>query len=266
MLLIAHYIVASRVSKDLGLTTEISFVLTFFLGVTIVSGILPLQVTVAMAIVLILILALKGKSHRLTEGVTRSELDSFISYAIITLVVLPFLPNVGYTLSHIPVLSQVLSSAGLDVSGFQAMELINPRKLWFIVVLVTGIDVLGYILSKFVGTKKGFTFTSFIGGFVSSTSTTQSLAQRSNKAKSENYLVGAAVLANLASFFQIFLLVGPLNTGWLISLLPTLFFTIVAAILISMFFLSAKHEEPEEREKKDKKIFGVVGPRKRGKN
>jgi uncharacterized membrane protein (DUF4010 family) len=78
-----------------------------------------------------------------------------------------------------------------------------------IVVLITGIDVFGYILGRMVGNKNGFALTSFMAGFVSSTSATQSLAQRSNNTRFVNHLVGAAVLANLASFLQIFLLVGP---------------------------------------------------------
>jgi uncharacterized membrane protein (DUF4010 family) len=43
-----------------------------------------------------------------------------------------------------------------------------------------------------------------MAGFVSSTSATQSLAQKSNTVADVNHLVGAAVLANLASFIQIF--------------------------------------------------------------
>jgi uncharacterized membrane protein (DUF4010 family) len=57
------------------------------------------------------------------------------------------------------------------------LELLN-RKIWMIVVLVTGIDVIGYI-TKLLGSK--VTLTSFIAGFISSTSTTQSLAQKVKK-------------------------------------------------------------------------------------
>lgn len=257
-LLTAHYILGSQATKDLGLTTEISFILTFLIGAVITTSLLPLQVIVALVIILILILSLKSRSHQLTSEVTRHELESFISYSIIALVILPFLPNTGYTLNDIPFLRSMLEAGNLDISQFSALELINPRKLWFIVVLVTGIDVLGYILSKFIGTKKGFTFTSFIAGFVSSTSTTQSLAQRSKKVSSVNYLVSAAVLANLASFFQIFLLVGPLNAGWLMFISPTLIFMMLSAALLAIFFARKKQEDVDKAQTKNKKIFSLV--------
>jgi uncharacterized membrane protein (DUF4010 family) len=258
ILLSSYYVMASWHMKDFGLTTEMSFVLTFLIGISATTGIIPLQLVVAVAVVLILILALKDESKRFIAGITQHEVDSFISYAIVALVILPFLPNVGYTIADVPFLRSLLEGFGLDIGRFETLELLNPRKLWFIVVLVTGIDVIGYILSKFVGTKKGFTLTSFIGGFVSSTSTTQSLAQRSKASKTVNYLVGAALLANMASFFQVFLLVGPLNAHWLVSITPALLAIILSAGLLAYYYLRQPHEEEQQTEGKVKKIFSIV--------
>ena len=67
----------------------------------------------------------------------------------------------------------------VDLGEFDNLDLINPRKIWMVVVLITGIDVFGYILGRIVGKKSGFAVTSFMAGFVSSTSATQSLPQRS---------------------------------------------------------------------------------------
>ncbi len=214
----------------------------------------------AIFVVLLVVLAFKSKAKALLGGVSRHELESFISYAIIAVVILPFLPAVGYTLSDIGFLSTLLQSYNIDMGQFAHLELFNPRKIWMVVVLVTGIDVFGYLLSKFVGSKSGFTLTSFIAGFVSSTSTTQSLALKSKKATVVNYLVGAAVLANLASFLQIFLLVGPLNGSWLVSITPTLLLIITAAAVMSAFFLVRKETGKKEKaeEQKDKKIFSLV--------
>jgi uncharacterized membrane protein (DUF4010 family) len=128
-------------------------------------------------------------------------------------------------------------------------------------VLITGIDVFGYILGRLVGDKKGFALTSFIAGFISSTSATQSLAQRSKSTTFVNHLVGAAVLANLASFLQIFLLVGPLNPRWLISIVPAILVMILTAGIIA-FVLLRKKEPAENEEKveqsKPTKIFSLL--------
>ncbi len=260
----AHYVMASRISGDFGFTTEISFILTFLIGICAGTNILPLQLTIAVAVVIIVILSLKSRSQKLLSEVSRREVESFISFAILGLVVLPFLSNTTYTLADLPVLRSILEGMSIDVARFDGLELLNPQKLWFIVVVITGIDIFGYILSKFVGKERGFTFTSFVGGFVSSTLTTQSLAQKSKTTANSNYLVGAALLANQASFFQIFLLVGPFNRSWLIAILPTLIIMILSSGILSIYFLRLKEDpkngeqETDETEQSDKKIFSII--------
>lgn len=264
ILLALHYVLASMETRDFGFTTEIAVILTYLIGVCLGTAILPLQVTVAVTVVVIVILSLKGRSEKLLSKVSRSEIESFISFAILGLVILPFLSNKTYTLAEFPDIAAIIEGLNIDIEQFRALELINPQRLWFIVVLITGIDVLGYILGKFVGRERGFTLTSFIGGFVSSTVTTQTLAQKSRGAANENYLVGAAILANLASFFQMFLLIGPLNGKWLVAILPTLIIMIVTATLLSIYFLRVrKSEEPApsseaEAEVVEKRIFSII--------
>jgi len=146
------------------------------------------------------------------------------------------------------------------LSRFNSLDLINPRKIWMVVVLITGIDVFGYVLSKIIGNKKGFALTSFLAGFVSSTSATQSLAQRSKKTNFVSHLVGAAVLANMASFLQIFLLVGSLNPNWLASIIPGLLIMIFTSALLVVFFLKKKEPDTNESEQvqKTEKIFSLI--------
>lgn len=264
ILLCSHYVMASTIAKDFGFTTEISFILTFLIGIALGTNLLPLQLIVAIGVVIIVVLSLKSRSQKLLSEVSRREVESFISFAILGLVILPFLTNTTYRVADFPDLVSILEGMNIDVARFENLELINPQRLWFIVVLITGIDVLGYILSKFIGKERGVTFTSFVGGFISSTVTTQSLAQKSKTAADENYLVGAAVLANLASFFQIFLLVGPLNRSWLVAILPTLIIMILTAGIISFYFLRMRKNSDKIEEEKgsddssDKEIFSII--------
>ncbi len=264
ILLSIHYVLASNRTQDFGFTTEIAVLLTYLIGVCLGTGILPLHVTVAVAVVVIVILSMKKRSEELISAVTRSEIESFISFAILGLVILPFLTNTTYTLADFPEVRSVLEGLNIDVARFDALELINPQRLWFIVVLISGIDVLGYMLGKFVGRERGFLFTSFIGGFVSSTVTTQSLAQKSKTAANENALVGAAVLANLAGFLQIFLLIGPLNRKWLAAIIPTVLIMIAVAAALSFYFLKQRKTDDSEPDSTaeagivEKRIFSIV--------
>jgi uncharacterized membrane protein (DUF4010 family) len=260
ILLISYYVVASSTTHDFGLTSELSVIATFLMGLLVILDIIPLHILVALFVIVMLILSLKSKTSKIVAGISRQELQSFISYAIIALVVMPFLPDVAYKLKDIPVLPALLQGFNVDLGQFNTLDLINPRKIWMVVVLITGIDVFGYVLGKIVGNKKGFALTSFMAGFVSSTSATQSLAQKSKKTKFVNHLVGAAVLANLASFLQIFLLVGPLNPAWLISVAPSILIMIFTAGVISFLFMRKKEEEENEKEERvaGGKIFSLM--------
>ena len=259
VMILMYYATGSVRTGDFGMTTEVATFFTFIIGMLPMLDIVPLQLIVAIFVVLVMILSIKAKSKQLVQGVSQNEIQSFINYAIISLVILPFLPNIGYSLNSIPVVVQIIQNMNLSIGPFMNLEIINPQKLWFVVVLITGIDVFGYALGRLIGNKSSFTVASFLGGFVSSTSTTQSLALRRQKSHVINYLIGAALLSNMASFMQVFLLAGPLNGQWLISLIPSLLIMIATAGLLSIYFLK-KHEPEitvEERGIKDFKIFSL---------
>lgn len=260
LLLISYYVAEALHTKDFGITSELSAIATFLLGLMVMLSIIPLQIIVAIFVVVVFVLSLKSRTTQLVAGLTRQEVQSFISYAIIALVALPVLPDYSYKLKDLPILSDIMHGLKVELGQFDNLDLINPRKIWMVVVLITGIDVFGYILGRLVGNRNGFALTSFMAGFVSSTSATQSLAQRSNSTPFVNHLVGAAILANLASFLQIFLLVGPLNTKWLVAIAPSILIMVVTAGVIAYIFF--KKKEPSEAEdgqsKKATAIFSLL--------
>lgn len=261
IIVVIYYFIGAKATKNFGISSELSAILTYIIGFLLAVEIIPLEITVAIFVILMFILSVKSKTTQLVAGISRQELQSFISYAIITLVILPILPDTSYKLIDIPVLPQIFTSLNIDLGKFATIDIINPRKIWIVVVLITGIDVFGYILGRIVGNKKGFALTSFIAGFISSTSATQSLAQRSKSSIFVNHLVGAAILANLASFLQIFLLVGPLNPHWLMSIAPAIFFMIIIAGFMAFVLLRKKESAENEenvKESKPTKIFSLL--------
>jgi uncharacterized membrane protein (DUF4010 family) len=246
LMVLAYYIVGSLLTGDNGITTEIAVVFAYLIGLFISLGIFPVQLVIALAVVLILVLSYKQKVHSFVAGITRGEINAFISYAIIALVILPFLPNISYFLTDIPSFSSILSTYGIDLGIFGQVEILNPFKLWLVVALITGVDVLGYLLEKTVGKKKGWLLASMAGGFISSTATTQSLAQQSNKSGSTNLLVAAAIFANLSSFFQLFLLIAVFNPGLLVRSTVMILAMIVVATISGFILLRSKREESVE--------------------
>lgn len=263
LLLIAYYILGSLSTKDNGLTTELAIFWSYLIGIFVGLNIFPIQLIVAMVVILMLILSLKRKIKLFVAGIKQFELEAFISYSIIALVILPFLPNTGYFLKDIPFLKSLLSAFQINFDKFSNLEIINPFSLWKVVALITGVEIAGYFLEKTIGQKKGWLLTSIAGGFISSTSTTQSLAQKSKKSKNTNRLTAAAIFANLSSFIQHFILLASVNLIFLSKNFVYIFSISVTAIIIGLYFFRKEDKKSEdlvktkENLKKDK-LFSLV--------
>jgi uncharacterized membrane protein (DUF4010 family) len=171
------------------------------------------------------------------DSIKEAQLGSFISYLVLSLVILPLLPNTSYSLSNIPGFTQITDLFGLHIGQLDQLEIINPFKLWQIVALITGVDVFGYILERTIGQKGGWMLTSFAGGFISSTATTQSLAQQSTKTKSSSHLVSAAIMANLASFLQHAIIILPISGLLFVQSLPIIVCMMITSGLLTAYFL-----------------------------
>lgn len=249
VLLIAYYITGSIYLKDNGITTEMAIIFSYLIGVFIALEIFPIQLILAVTVVLILILSQKDVVRQWINEIQQSEIRAFISYSIIALVILPFLPNQTYALSDLPGFSVLISGYNLQAVEILKIPLFNPYRLWLIVALITGVEVLGYLMSKALGQKKGWLLTSFVAGFVSSTSTTISLAQKSKTIHATNRLVAAAILANLASFLQLFILIASTNSLFLVKSTGVISLIVLSSLIATLVFLKQKDRSIKELNK-----------------
>jgi len=124
-----------------------------------------------------LILALKPGLHDLARRMSPQDLRATLEFALITAVILPLLPN----------------------RGFGPFGVLNPFQIWLLVVFVSGIGFLGYVLMKVFGAHRGIGMTGLLGGLVSSTATTISLASRSKvtEALSRVLLLGILLASSM---------------------------------------------------------------------
>lgn len=226
-LVVAFYILDSKNTQDFGITTELAILYAYLIGFLLTIPQIPIQLLLAVTIVLVLLMSRKEKIKDVVEDIRRSELNAFIGYAILAFVILPFLPNITYSISDIPNAENFFSNIGWNIEKFSQLELFNPFKIWLIVVLITGVDVAGYILERTIGKQKGWLVTSIAGGFVSSTATTVSLAKQSIKGN-RNLLLSAALFANLVSFIPVIFLLGAFN-----PLLLVRSFLVISTIIMS---------------------------------
>lgn len=244
-LVVCYYVIGSLLTKDNGLTTDIAVVWSYLIGMIIGQNIFPMDLTIAMVVCLILILSskqtIKGFVHRIKEY----EFRGFVSFAIIALVIFPFLPNRPVTLADIPFLAVLLDAYGVGSVSLLTLELFNPSGVWRVVVLITGIDIVGYVLEKTLGQRGGWILTSIVGGFISSTSTTQSLALQSKTSHNVNQLVAAAVYSNMSSFFQMFVLLATVNSLFLTQHTVFIVAIIGTALLMGTFYALKRNKKAD---------------------
>jgi len=188
-LVVTAYYTAAR-AGDVGATTEVSILITFFVGSICAWG--QVGIAGAVTVVTMLLLALKGWLHKLANRIEASDVEATLKFAIITLIVLPLVPNTNF--------------------GPEGLEVINPYKTWLMVVLIAGLNFIGYILVKVLGREHGFGITGLLGGLVSSTAVTLGFSQRS---RTEPNLTPALALAILLAwtvmFFRVVVEVGVVN-------------------------------------------------------
>lgn len=184
LLVLAGYIVTARMHGVMGLTTAMAAMITFLVGVLAAGGGTSLAATIA--VVTVALLQLKRPMHSGIGKLTEIELTSGVQLLLISVVVLPVLPD----------------------RGFGPFSALNPYKLWWAVVLLALLSFLGFVLMRWFGTRRGLTLTSLLGGMVSSTATTATLARWAKEAPQWRPLAaGGATLACAAMFGRMAVLV-----------------------------------------------------------
>jgi uncharacterized membrane protein (DUF4010 family) len=191
-----------------GATTELVIILAFVLGGLTAFGYLVPAAT--FAVLATLLLSFKAPLHHLAEKIREGEIYAILEFCVISVIVLPLLPN----------------------RTFGPYQVLNPRLIWWIVVLISGISMVGYLLMRFWGARQGIAVTGLLGGLVSSTATTLGLSQKSREAEgsSARYFALGIVVASTIMFFRVFVLTMVID----LPLARTLALPIVFPALVGM--------------------------------
>jgi uncharacterized membrane protein (DUF4010 family) len=173
--------VQSFVEEDvasLSLTTSVSMLVTYGIGVLVAESFFIEAVTVAMLSSLLLVL--KRELHQFAWGLSREEVRSAIEFTILAFVIFPLLP----------------------AETIDPWDAIQPRLIWSLVVAVSAIGFVNYVLVKrYQG--RGYAVTGFFGGLVNSTAVVAEMAKRAKEqADLRDIAVGSILLANAAMAFR----------------------------------------------------------------
>lgn len=196
---------------QVGLTTEIAVLITILCGALCYWNYLALAAAVGIATTVLL--SLKLETDRLVRALTREDIFAALQLAVISVIILPILPN------------ESLLPPPFDV--------LNPFRIWLMVVFISGINFLGYISIKIVGPERGIGLTGLFGGLVSSTAVTLGFTERSNRdpALSKPFAV-ALMIAWTVMFGRVLVEVAVVNP----ELLRLVWMPITAAALVGLAY------------------------------
>jgi uncharacterized membrane protein (DUF4010 family) len=186
--LITGHIVSQREDHDLGITGLIAGLLTFALGALATLG--HGALAAAGAVVTTILLGVKPLLHGWVRHLQEKELYATLKLLVISVIILPLLPN----------------------QGFGPWEALNPFQIWWMVVLIAGISFVGYFAMKIVGARAGILATGLFAGLASSTAVTVSLSRLARGSSgSENVLAAGILVAGATMFPRILVVSSVIN-------------------------------------------------------
>jgi uncharacterized membrane protein (DUF4010 family) len=224
LLLWASLLASAMRGDEEGITSEVAALLVPLLGAMMIWN--QPAVAAALGVITALILALKPRLHGVARGMSAKDLRAALEFSIITVVVLPLLPN----------------------AGFGPFGVLNPFQIWLLVVFVSGIGFLGYVLMKFLGTEQGVGITGLLGGLVSSTATTLSFAGRSKtNAGLSTVLAQGILLASCVMFPRVLVEVAVVNPGLVKHIIVPLVAMLIAGVF-SFYILWRRGRDKKKAE------------------
>jgi uncharacterized membrane protein (DUF4010 family) len=199
MMIAAYLHAPQQRDDDPGTTTVAALMLCYGLGVLVWHD--EIQLAVMLGIAATMLLYFKPELRGMSQHMSRRDLLSILQFSVLTLIVLPLLPNRNYG----------------------PYGVINPHQIWWMVVLIAGVGLAGYAALRLVGQQRGAVMLGLLGGLVSSTATTLSFSRH---ARSSQDMLPVAVivivLANLVVVVRLGVLAALLAPGVLSQLLPVL--------------------------------------------
>lgn len=188
LLVMGAMIVAAHLKEarmdDPGTTTVAAVVVCYALGAMVWFG--QVHVAVTLAILSTVLLYFKTELKGVSQNLTRRDLLSILQFAVLSLVVLPILPDENY-------------------GPYAAL---NPYQIWWMVVLISGLSLAGYTALRIAGPRHGALLTGIFGGVASSTATTLAFSRH---ARDEDRLTGMSAVVILTANWVVLIRLGILT-------------------------------------------------------
>jgi uncharacterized membrane protein (DUF4010 family) len=227
MAVVVGYAIEARTRPGaLGLTTEVAAIAVYLLGAMTTLG--YRELAVGLAIVTAAVLAYKQPLHGFVGRIGWTDVFAGLRLMIATFIVLPLLPD-----------------RAVDPWGA-----LNPHTLWLLVLLISGLSLVGYVATRLLGAHKGTALTGLTGGLVSSTAVTLSFSRQSRDqatAATAGALAGGILLAWCVMFGRVLVEVLVVNPQLLTTLLaPVTAMGLIAAGMGGLYLWRGLREQARE--------------------
>src|SRR6185436_15336835 len=121
---------------------------------------------------------------------------------------------------------------------------LNPYQIWWMVVLIVGLSLAGYVAYKLFGAGAGTVLAGVLGGLVSSTAATVSYSRRSRKTPELSRLAALVIMiASTVVFARVLVEVAAVAPGRFLALAPPLAAMLGVAVLVSLMAWLAGREQ-----------------------
>jgi uncharacterized membrane protein (DUF4010 family) len=225
LLTAGNYFARAEAEADPGITTEIAAVMMFGVGAYLAVG--DTTIAVALGATVAALLAFKGEIHKVAQQLTERDVKAIMQFALLSLVILPALPD----------------------RTFGPYNVVNPRQAWWMVVLIVGVGLSGYVAHKFVSASTGVAMNGLLGGAVSSTATTASYARNvATGATLPGTAAAVILIASAVAVVRILLELAVTSQALLWAALPGITIQLVPLLAGALYFLRGDAGPSPDRE------------------
>ncbi|MDR2862349.1 MAG: DUF4010 domain-containing protein [Puniceicoccales bacterium] len=195
-----------------GLTTLVSAPLMFLVGALIATG--RRDYGIVLCVLVAGILGLRDVTHRWSTLLTEVDIRATLQFTFFTGVILPLVPD------------KVV------------LGLFNPYDTWRMVLLISGVNLLGYAAMRLLGAKAGLPITGIVGGLASSTAVTLAFSRKSREEPGHDAACAQAILlANQSMFARVWVVILALCPAFAWQLFPAFLLVTLTGLAVPAWLM-----------------------------
>jgi uncharacterized membrane protein (DUF4010 family) len=208
---------------DPGTTSIVALLVCYALGAIVWYG--HTSLAVMLGIITTVLLYFKHQLRDMTQRLTPTDILSILQFGVLSLVILPLLPN----------------------QNFGPYLALNPYHIWWMVVLISGVSLAGYTALRLVGTRHGALLMGIFGGLVSSTATTMIFSRHARQKTALVPVAGVIVLlASLVVMVRIGFVASLIAPSLIAPLARVLGSGLLLGLLATLWWIWQQHRNSSE--------------------